>query len=46
MASISVLKEARDSNCRLTVFLNLLFAPKFGTVEKNPKALFGGYDIG
>ena len=46
MASISVLKETRDSNCRLTVFLNLLFAPQNGKVEKNPNALFGGYDIG
>jgi hypothetical protein len=46
MASISALKGARDTNCRLTIFLNLLFAPRKGTVEKNPNALFGGYDIG
>ena len=46
MSSISDLKEARDKSCRLTVFLNLPFAPKNGTAEKNPNALFGGYDIG
>ena len=46
MASISASKDARDNNCRLTVFLNLLFSPQEGTEEKNPNALFGGYDIG
>jgi hypothetical protein len=46
MASISASKDARDNNCRLTVFLNLLFAPQKGTGAKKPNALFGGYNIG
>ena len=45
MFSISPPKEDRDNNCRLTFFLNLLFAPQNGRAEKKPKALFGGNDI-